>query len=319
MDLLSRFLSLIPVTGRLELRCHFGAPWKISQGVAGAREIPYHLLMSGHAVLEDGNGPPEQLVAGDIILFPAGSAHLIHDGSGEPAKPEFTSNNASLVVVENDGIGETADFLCGRFLLGAVPDRLLRDHLPGRMVVRSALTDQAIGAGEPERSISHTRLMRLIGLMKEEALDPGLGSEMLVSHFSAALFTLTLRFATEAAQQPVGLMALARRPRLQPAVSAMFETPGEPWTLDELSSLCNMSKATFVRQFQQAIGRSASDLLTEVRMTIAGRMLLQTANPVAAIAESVGYQSDAAFQRVFKRHIGITPARWRSSGGNLQA
>jgi AraC family transcriptional activator of mtrCDE len=99
----------------------------------------------------------------------------------------------------------------------------------------------------------------------------------------------------------------------------MFEKPGEPWTLDELSSLCNMSKATFVRQFQEAIGRSASDLLTEVRMTIAGRMLLQTANPVAVIAESVGYQSDAAFQRVFKRHIGITPARWRSSGGNLQA
>jgi AraC family transcriptional activator of mtrCDE len=219
-------------------------------------------------VLEDGNGPPEQLVAGDIILFPAGGAHLIHDGSGEPAKPEFTSNNASLVVVENDGIGETADFLCGRFLLGAVPDRLLRDHLPGRMVVRSALPDQAVGAGGPERSISHTRLMRLIGLMKEEALDPGPGSEMLVSHFSAALFALTLRFATEAAQQPVGLMALARRPRLQPAVSAMFEKPGEPWTLDELSSLCNMSKATFVRQFQEAIGRSASDLLTEVRMTI---------------------------------------------------
>jgi AraC family transcriptional activator of mtrCDE len=99
----------------------------------------------------------------------------------------------------------------------------------------------------------------------------------------------------------------------------MFETPGEPWTLDQLSGLCNMSRATFIRQFQDAIGRSASDVLTEVRMTIAGRMLLRTATPVAEIGEAVGYQSNAAFQRVFKRHIGVSPARWRSSGGNLQA
>jgi AraC family transcriptional activator of mtrCDE len=318
MDLLSRLLSLIPVTGRLELRCHFGAPWKIDQGIAGVREIPYHVLLSGHALLEDGNGPPQQLVAGDIILFPAGSAHLIHDGSGETAKPEIKSQDASLIVIENDGIGETADFLCGRFLLGAVPDRLLRDHLPGRMVVHSGQAESGTGGDGPAHAI-RTRLTRLIELMNEEAVDPGPGSEMLVNHLSAALFALTLRFATEGAQPPHGLLALTSKPRLQPAISAMFERPGEPWTLDQLSALCNMSRATFVRQFQETIGRSATDVLTEVRMTIAGRMLLRTATPVAAIGETVGYQSDAAFQRVFKRHIGVTPARWRSSGGNLHA
>jgi AraC family transcriptional activator of mtrCDE len=319
MDLLSRLLSLIPVTGRLELRCLFGAPWKIDQAVSGVREIPYHILLSGHAVLEDINGPPERLIAGDIILFPAGNAHLIHDGSGETAAPETRSQKASLMVFENGGTGETVDFLCGRFLLGAVPDKLLRDHLPGRMVVRSALPEQG---GEPEgsaQSIVRSRLTRLIELMYEEANDPGPGSEMLVNHLSAALFALTLRFATEGAQPPHGLLALARRPRLQPALSAMFERPGEPWTLDQLSALCNMSRATFIRQFQEAVGRSASDVLTEVRMTLAGRMLLRSASPVADIGETVGYQSNAAFQRVFKRHIGVSPARWRSSGGNLQA
>jgi AraC family transcriptional activator of mtrCDE len=99
----------------------------------------------------------------------------------------------------------------------------------------------------------------------------------------------------------------------------MFERPGEPWTLDPLSALCNMSRPTFIRQFHDAIGRSAIDVLTEVRMTIAGRMLSGTANSVADIGELVGYQSNAAFQRVFKRHIGVTPARWRSSSGNLHA
>ncbi|WP_133647322.1 cupin domain-containing protein [Paraburkholderia flava] len=318
MDLLSRLLSLIPVTGRLELRCLFGAPWKIDQAVSGVREIPYHVLLSGEAILEDINGPPERLTAGDIILFPAGNAHYIHDGSGTTAGPETRRPKASLIVYENEGAGETVDFLCGRFLLGAVPDRLLRDHLPGRLVVHSALPKPEADAEAPARTVARTRLHRLIQLMYEEANDPGPGSEMFVNHLSAALFALTLRFATEGTQPPHGLLALSRKPRLQPAIDVMFEAPGEPWTLDQLSARCHMSRATFIRQFQEAIGRSAADVLTEVRMTLAGRMLLNTETPVAEIGESVGYQSMAAFQRVFKRQIGVSPARWRASGGNLQ-
>ena len=152
--------------------------------------------------------------------------------------------------------------------------------------------------------------------MREEATDEGPGSASLVSHLSAALFALTLRFASEGSEPPQGLLALAARPRLQAALSAMFERPGEAWTLDQFAALCNMSRATFVRQFQETIGRSATDVLTEVRMTMAGRALLESSAPVAQIGESVGYQSDAAFQRVFKRHIGVTPARWRASGGH---
>ncbi|WP_233838773.1 AraC family transcriptional regulator [Paraburkholderia sp. ZP32-5] len=319
MDLLSRVLSLIPVTGRLELRCHFGAPWKIDEDVAGVREIPYHVLLSGQAVLEDPNGPTQKLVAGDIILFPAGSAHLIHDGSGEAAVPPKTSRQAAPGIVENDGHGDTANFLCGRFLLGAVPDHLLRDHLPGRLVVHSAPSAATADPESPQQSTVRTRLTQLIELMNDEALDPGPGSEMFVNHLSAALFALTLRFAAEGAEPPHGLLALTRQPRLQPVISAMFETPGKPWTLEQFAALCNMSKATFVRQFQDAIGRSATDVLTEVRMTIAGRMLLRTSTSIAVIGETVGYQSDAAFQRVFKRQIGVTPARWRASGGNLPA
>jgi AraC family transcriptional activator of mtrCDE len=154
--------------------------------------------------------------------------------------------------------------------------------------------------------------------MREEALDESPGSECLINYLSAALFALTLRFASEGADAPRGLLALAGQPRLQPALSAMFENPGEPWTLDQFAALCHMSRATFVRQFQDAIGRSATDMLTEVRLTLAGRALLETTTSVAEIGSTVGYQSEAAFQRVFKRHIGVTPARWRATGGNIQ-
>ncbi|SAL45058.1 AraC family transcriptional regulator [Caballeronia terrestris] len=308
MDLLSRLLSLMTVSGRLDVRCRFGAPWEIAHGVAGVREIHYHILLSGEAVLEDADGAPQPLIAGDIVMFPGGGAHRLHDGSGKPPVPVVKRPGPAFEIAGNGASGDAADLLCGRFLLGAMPDRLLRDHLPGRLVVRSAAADSS----EPA---SGSRLARLIGLMREEATDEGPGSESLVGHLSAALFALTLRFASEGSQPPHGLLALAARPRLQAALSAMFERPGEPWTLDQFAALCNMSRATFVRQFQDAIGRSATDVLTEVRMTMAGRALVETSAPVAEIGESVGYQSDAAFQRVFKRQTGVTPARWRASGG----
>lgn len=303
MDLLSRLLGLMPVTGRLDVRCHFGAPWRIEQGAADAREIPYHLLLNGEAVLEDAHGAPLAMQAGDIALFPAGGAHALHDGSGEaPAAAEQRAQNG-LVVETNRGDGARTDVLCGRFLLPAVPQRLLRDNLPARLVVRSAREDGAA----PER------LVRLIALMRDEALEAAAGSESLVNHLSGALFALTLRYASEADTPPRGLLALAQRPRLQPAIDAMFDTPGNAWTLPELAALCHMSRATFARHFDDAFGRTAADVLTEIRMTLAGRLLAQGAQTVAEIGEAVGYQSDAAFQRVFKRQVGMTPAQWRAA------
>lgn len=200
------------------------------------------------------------------------------------------------------------DVLCGRFVLGAGSDRLLRDYLPQRLVVRSAVATEA----GLDAAGASTRLARLIQLMREETMEEGPGSASLVSHLSAALFALTLRFASQGREAPHGLLALSQRSRLQPAVAAMFDTPQLPWNLPELAALCHMSRATFARQFVDAIGRTASEVLTEIRMTLAGRKLEQTSLSVAAVGEEVGYHSDAAFQRVFKRYHGITPSKWRA-------
>ncbi|MBU9192867.1 cupin domain-containing protein [Burkholderia gladioli] len=305
MDLLSRLLALMPVAGQLDARCHFGAPWRIDGAAAGEREIHYHVLLSGEASFEDGLGEPLVMQAGDIVMLPSGVGHVLHDGSGKrPAKSEERFV-AGLEMVSNKGRGAPADVLCGRFLLPAMPQQLLRDHLPNRLLVRtSAAPGQDAAAGN--------RLTRLVGLMREESDELGPGSLALVNHLSGALFALTMRFASEAGEPPRGLLALAARPRLQPALSAMFDTPEKAWTLPELAELCHMSRATFARHFDEAIGRSASDMLTEIRMTIAGRMLAEGKLSVAEIGERVGYQSDAAFQRVFKRQIGVTPAQWRA-------
>jgi AraC family transcriptional activator of mtrCDE len=127
------------------------------------------------------------------------------------------------------------------------------------------------------------------------------------------MFALVLRLAGETDDAPRGLLALAGHPRLAPAVAALFNQPARAWSLPELAGLCNMSRATLARQFQKKLGRSAADLLTDIRMTLAANELKKSSFSTGAVAEAVGYQSEAAFQRAFKSHMGITPAQWRKT------
>jgi len=93
--------------------------------------------------------------------------------------------------------------------------------------------------------------------------------------------------------------------------TAIAGNPAQPWSLPELASLCNMSRATFVRHFHQAMGRSASNFLLEIKMSLASKQLRQSSLSTGEIAETVGYLSEAAFQRAFKQYMRMTPALWR--------
>lgn len=314
MELLDRLLSLMPVAGRLDVRCHFGSPWRLDEPRAGEWEIRYHVLLRGEAVVEIPGAPRGEsavrMKAGDIVLFPSGSAHTVHDGSGKRARAVREEQVDGLTIATNGSTRGGADLLCGWFVLPVVPQQLLRDHLPQRLIVSSMTA--SVEQDERDTAFAASRLARLVELMREEAFEQRPGYGTIVNQLSGALFALTLRCASESADAPRGLLALAQRPRLQPAIAAMFDEPAQPWTLPALAARCHMSRATFVRHFEEALGRSPADVLTEIRMTLAGRKLAQTRLSVAEIGEAVGYQSDAAFQRVFKRHVGVTPAQWRA-------
>ena len=306
-DWLSRLLELVPVRGRLDLRCFYGAPWRVDEAPAAAGEVPYHAVLGGAAVLEDpASGRRQRLVAGDILLLPHGSAHVLHDGSGAPPVPAQQCARLNVTFSENTGTGDRLDMLCGRFLLSAPHHRLLRTYLPAQLVVRAA--DHSAATAQPGTG---AQLAGLVTLMRLESAVENLGGRAMLDALSTALFALTLRLASEAAEAPAGLLALAGHPRLAPALAALFQEPGRPWSLPELARLCHMSRATLARHFQDRLGRSASELLTDIRMTLAANELRKPSLSMGAVAETVGYQSEAAFQRAFKAHMGMTPAQWR--------
>jgi AraC family transcriptional regulator, activator of mtrCDE len=305
MDWLSRLFEMMPVRGRLDLRCSYGAPWRIDQGPGEANEIPYHAVVGGSALLEDlaGGKPPLQLKTGDILLLPGNPRHVMHDGSGARAKRAQNHQHLNLVISENSGRGERLDLLCGHFAIAPPHDRLLRTYLPPRLVVHAATS-----SGQPQTA---AQLAGLVSLMRSESGDDHLGGRAMLNALSTAMFALVLRLASETDAAPRGLLALAGHPRLAPAVAALFNEPARVWSLPDLARLCNMSRATLARQFQEKLGRSASDLLTDIRMTLAANELRKSSLSTGAVAEEVGYQSEAAFQRAFKSHMGVTPAQWR--------
>jgi AraC family transcriptional regulator, activator of mtrCDE len=307
MDWLSRLFELIPVRGRLDLRCFYGAPWRIEQGPAAAGEIAYHAVVAGSAVLES-PGPRRRLQPGDIVLLTHGDFHVLHDGSGAAPQAAASRPGLNLTYVENSGAGERLDLLCGHFSFAPPHRQLLQGYLPRVLVVQAA--ERGAAAAQPGTG---ALLAGLVSLLRAESARDEVGGRAMLNALSTAMFALVLRLAGETTGAPAGLLALAGNPRLAPALAALFGEPAHPWSMPQLARLCNMSRATFARHFQQSLGRSASELHTDIRMTLAANQLKKPAASTAAVAEAVGYQSEAAFQRAFKQRLGMTPAQWRKA------
>ncbi len=307
-DWLSHLLQIITVTGQLEVRCAYGAPWRVAWTRAAANEIPYHVIVKGRAIFED----PEtrtarELMGGDIVLLPHGAEHVLHDGSGQaPIRTHESRGSAGWTLSENDGQGEQLDLLCGRFFIAPPHDRLIRNYMPANLVARAMDSHGEDGLGN-----ASSQLASLVRLMRMESAGDRAGGRAILNALSSALFTLVLRSASEAEKAPEGLLALAGHPRLAPAIAAMFADPARSWKLPDLADMCGMSRATFMRHFQDRLGCSALDLLTDLRMSLAANELKKPAISTEAVAETIGYQSVSAFRRAFAERMGMTPGEWR--------
>lgn len=308
VDWLSRLLQVITVGGQLEVRCTYGVPWRIAWPRSAAHEIPYHVVLKGRAIIENPDtGASAELASGDIVLLPHGGPHVLHDGSGEqPGRAYERQTAAGWVLKHNGGEGEGLDMLCGRFFIAPPHDRLIRDYLPPALVVRATEARREASDGSATRYLAN-----LVALMRMESAGDKPGGHAILNALTSALFTVALRAASESEQAPAGLLALTGHPRLAPAITAMLADPARPWKLPELASLCSMSRATFMRHFQEKLGRSAIDMLTDIRLSMAANALKKPRMTTEAVADAVGYRSVAAFRRVFAEKMGMTPGQWR--------
>ncbi|NGZ87483.1 AraC family transcriptional regulator [Duganella aceris] len=294
MDALSQLLTLYPMRTALDVRCHFGAPWVLDHPGTASGVAPYHLIVRGEAQVGG-----QALQAGDIVVFPHGAAHRLYLGDPAAASSMRDLPGGLLELKGNDGDGPPTDILCGEFRFDT--DDSLLTALPPMLVVRSAGRADATG------------LRNLIDILQMEAETPRAGSEAIVRQLASALFALLIRCWLEQSMTVPGLFAVMAERRLQAALLGMLSAPQRPWTLEDLAQACHMSRATFARLFTKAAGATPAAVLTQLRMTRAAR-LLDTGKQAGDVAESVGYQSEAAFNRAFKRQYGVGPGAYRRRG-----
>jgi AraC family transcriptional activator of mtrCDE len=300
MDTLSRLLNLFPVQASLDIRCQFGTPWRLDEPAISPGIAPYHLIVTGTAWLDAPNQKEIGLQAGDIIVFPHGAAHCLHAGAADEASPLRIAADAGVVPVKvNDGNGPAADILCGRFHFNAPGANALLHALPETILVRTA--DRPDFAG----------LQALIGMLRTETEAMRPGANAVVAQLSSVLFALLIRAWLEQARAAPGMLALLAEPRLQAALQGMLVEPAREWSVRELADTCHMSRASFARLFRQAAGATPAEALLQMRMAQAAHWLAQEGRTVGGIGEAVGYRSEAAFHRAFKRCYGIGPGGYR--------
>lgn len=235
----------------------------------------FHLIDRGECRVESACLPqPATLKAGDLIVFPHGSAHLLSATSAD-----YTT------------------MLCGQFDFVCGQKNPLLDSLPNCIIVREA------EAG--------TAFRRIAELLTEEFRNTRFGSRAVTDKLADGLFVMTVRHHLSVSQDRRGLLGALSDPKLQRAVNAMHHFPGRDWTVASLADEACMSRTAFAEHFTQLLGVSPIQYLTRWRMMEALKLLNDSRLSVSTIAERLGYQTEAAFRRGFKRIHGYGPGQVR--------
>lgn len=307
MDALSDILSRLRLKGTLYFRTSFTSPWgvKVPEYKNVAR---YHFAHKGRCSIRiGGTAEPVHIEQGDLIIIPHGARHTLYCDlkTEEDALPleqviekSGFSGHGTLVYGEHRTNHET-QLICGHFSFDEYARHPLIDTLPSHILIRNY--GEAAG-----KWMENT--LRIIGA---EAGRDGIGNDLVALKLSEIIFAQALRLylTDEGAGKPI--MAGFADPQIRRVLSAIHETPGYPWTLEDLSDIAGMSRTSFVNKFSQLMATTPLGYITDWRMQIARQMLADSSAPIIEVAENVGYQSEAAFGRAFKKLIGTAPATYR--------
>ena len=314
MDAISRVLSGVRLNGAVFFSAEFSAPWGFSMPAAeqmavrlapGAEHIVlYHLLIEGSAVIEMADATRLQLHPGDVVIFPHGGAH--HMSSPGATRP-FPNYGITTKVKARDlcpllagGGGDASRFVCGYLTCDPYLSRPVLTGLPAvfKINIRADRAGQWL-----ENSILH---------LVEEAASGSVGSDAMLAKLSEALFVDTLRrYVATLPDQQTGWLTAARDPIVGKVLSLLHDRIAHPWTIAGLAAQVGISRSALVERFTRYLSEPPMTYLTRWRLEMAARLLEKTSRGIADIASEVGYESEAAFNRAFKREFGQPPGRYR--------
>jgi AraC-like DNA-binding protein len=322
MDAFSEILSGVKLNGAVFFNAEFSAPWGLSMPAGnrmaarlapGAEHIVvYHLVIEGEAVIELA-GQVLQLKPGDIVTFPHGDSH--HMSSGKGAMRPFPNYGITAKIKSRDlspltagGGGEVSRFVCGYMTCDPFVSRPILSGLPSVFKVNIRTDRSGLWL---ENSIMH---------LVEESASGRIGSEAMLAKLSEALFVDTLRrYVTSLPEQQTGWLTGARDPIVGKSLGLLHGRVAHPWTIADLADQVGISRSTLVERFTRFLSEPPMTYLTRWRLQLAARSLEMTSRGVAEIAAGVGYESEAAFNRAFKREYGKPPGRYRGEHRVLPA
>src|SRR3954468_18952631 len=322
MDVLSEVLKVVKLQGAMFYNGEFSSPWGFysppSRTVAhyvapGARHvIIYHLLTEGHASARLVDGQSIILEAGDIVIFPHGDAHILENGPAPKAvdmeKELDRIFSQGLKLSRQGGGGETTKFVCG-FM--ACEPRLSQVFLSGLPpVFKVSIRNDASGRW----------LENSIRFSVNEADASRAGGEAVLAKLSEVLFVETLRtYIAHLPADQTGWLAGARDSEVGKTLALMHRNPAQPWTIASLAREAGLSRSVLAELFRHYLNEPPMAFPTRWRLQLGAQMLASTSYSVAQIASEVGYESEPAFNRAFKREFTVPPARFRSQSRSTHA
>lgn len=314
-DTLSDVLRVVRLTGAVFFDVHARAPWVAEAPAAcdvAAHVLPglehvieFHVVTEGRCFGGLVGGEANLLEAGDVIVFPQGDPHVMASKPGLRAKPDVANHRRRVGVPLPFRLhlgpdeGERAHIVCGFLGCDATPFNPLLSALPRVLVARGA----DLGGGA---------LASFVRLAVAESERPRPGSETVLARLSELLFVEVVRdHLTRLPDASAGWLAGLRDEVVGRALAHLHERPEHPWTLPMLSRRVGVSRTVLAERFTRFVGRPPMQYLVEWRMQVAASLLTNTTESNAGIASRVGYGSEAAFSRAFKRAVGMPPSTYR--------
>lgn len=319
-DPLSDVLRVVKLTGAVFHLVDASLPWGVEIPPARAYSsiilpraqhiVSYHIILKGSGWAIGPGLTPTRFEAGDILVLAHGEQYsLLSTPEQEPEYKvdatiaffrDWIAGKLPFVTREGGGGAGGAKYVCGFLGCDMRPFNPVLSSLPPLMRVR--------------RSGKDDLLDRLIDLTLAEARPPRMGGEAIRLRLSELIFVEVVRQCLESLPaHETGWLSGLRDPSVGRALAALHERPAHPWTLNELAEQARISRAAFAARFAHLVGYTPMQYLMLWRMQIAARLLADGSTKVAAVGREIGYGSEAAFSRAFKKTVGVSPAAWRSN------